>query len=100
MSVYKIVLFVMLSFNVLLSIAIATDVSRFNTVMVDMHEHLSEVKYLSTSTTGSPDCGEYQIVLELDGVLIYDGERKVAFVPNAELDKGSALDKVFIKDNE
>lgn len=70
----------------------------------DIHTHLEAInpdaKPISLEQVGNCDCGEYQIDLELDGVLIYDGDRFVAFIPNEQLNTRSALDSIFMKDNQ
>lgn len=42
------------------------------------------------------DCGEYQLTVSEDGVIVYDGERKVGFLPYSN----SALDSLIINDNQ
>lgn len=85
MSLFKVIVFAMLTIIMVLLLSIAVSMSQTYAAVTHPHEC---------------DCGEYQIDLELDGVIIYDGDRKVGFIPNEQLNTYSALDHIFIKDNE
>lgn len=75
---------------------------RYGMQLDDVHTHLEAINpdAKPINMVATNDCGEYQIVLELDGILVYDGDRLVSFIPNSELNVRSAVDSIFMKDNQ
>jgi hypothetical protein len=78
---------------------------------LDIHEHVSELNVQDAEYTNqqvineftknlpyhSCDTGEYQVTLENEGALIYDGDRFVGFIP---FDAKTAFFKLMLKDNQ
>lgn len=54
-------------------------------------------KWITNEDWKLANAAEYQLFLEPDSLMIWDGERKVASVPYKQI---GVLDSVFIKDNE
>ena len=68
-------------------------------LLYDISASLRTIASPPTTTTLCSACDpmEYQITLEDSGTYVYDGNRYVGFIP---FDSTSAMDKLFIKDNE
>jgi len=110
LSLFKVLTIALLVINAVLLLSIATSTSDVYQQITDVHEHVESMpiadypneqgdpNFVDIRTLETHHCevsGEYQLEVEMDGILVYDAGRYVGFKPFAN-DK---LDKLIMKDN-